>query len=129
MAGVMAVPFALTSDGFELHMAANHFGHFLFTALIYPSLLAAGQANPSSPSRIISVTSRGHRRVGVNFDDMEFSNGEKYNKFLGYAQSKTANVLFANEIARKTKEKGDPVIAFSCHPAGEYLKQQRTKNQ
>lgn len=115
----MAAPYSLTVDGFESHMASNHFGHFLFTALIFPSIVASTAATTqSSPARIVNVSSRGHRHSGIRFDDMEFSGGEKYNKWAGYGQSKTANILFSNEIARKVRERGMNIVAYSTHPAG-----------
>lgn len=115
----MAVPYSKTVDGFESHMGVNHFGHFLFTALIFSRIVAAG--TKADPARIVNISSAGHRRTDIRFDDMDFSNGETYNKFLGYGQSKTANILFSNEIARRAKEREIPVVAYSVHPGGMYL--------
>jgi NAD(P)-dependent dehydrogenase (short-subunit alcohol dehydrogenase family) len=63
-AGVMACPFARTADGFEMQFGTNHLGHFLMTALIVPALLRG------APSRVVSVSSRGHQMSPVVFDDI-----------------------------------------------------------
>ena len=110
----MACPYGKTEDGFETQFGSNHLAHFLFTALIFPSLVAAGSA--ASPSRVVNVSSGGHVCSDIRLDDYNFSDGAKYTEMEGYGQSKTANILFANEIARRSKEKGVPVLGFSLHP-------------
>lgn len=65
-AGIMAVPFALTADGYESQYATNHLGHFLFTNLIIDKLLK------SSEPRLVSVSSDAHRFSPVRFDDNDF---------------------------------------------------------
>lgn len=65
-AGIMAVDYAVSPDGFESHFAANHLGHFLFTNLIMGKILAA------SKPRVVSVSSDGHRMSPVRFDDLDF---------------------------------------------------------
>lgn len=65
-AGIMAVPYTLTSDGFESQFGSNHLGHFLFTNLVMPKILAA-----PSP-RVVSISSGGHRFGGVRFADVNF---------------------------------------------------------
>ncbi|KAF8310576.1 NAD(P)-binding protein [Clavulina sp. PMI_390] len=113
-AGVMAVPYSKTVDGFESHMGINHFAPFVFTSLLYPLLARSGTA--SSPSRIVNVSSFGHRRSPMRFDDLGFQDGKTYDCWLGYGQSKTANILFTNELAKRTKEKEQNVVAYSLHP-------------
>ena len=113
----MATPYLLTKDGFESQMGTNHFGHFLFTALIYSAIVPF---SASDPARIINTSSRGHYTSPVRFDDMDFSppNGETYDKWKAYGQNKTDNLLFSNEIGRLAKEKGRNLVSFSIHPGG-----------
>lgn len=106
-AGVMACPYGTTEDGFELQFGTNHLGHFLMTGLIAPALLAG------APARVVSVSSRGHQRSPVVFDDINFER-RPYDKFLAYGQSKTANVLFAVELDRRLGARG--VHANALHP-------------
>lgn len=119
----MAVPYKTTVDGHESQFGVNHLAHFLFTALIFPRLVAGSMApNPhtgtTSPSRVVSVSSVGHMMGDVQFDDVTFSHGAAYDKWKAYGQSKTANALFANEISRRSKEAGVGVLAYSLHPGG-----------
>ncbi|KAI2469451.1 NAD(P)-binding protein [Annulohypoxylon bovei var. microspora] len=106
-AGIMAVEFALSPDGLEIQFATNHFGHFLFTNLIMNKILA------SKAPRIVSVSSNGHRLCPIRWDDYNFRNGETYNKWRAYGQSKTANILMALSIAQKL---GPRVLVYSLHP-------------
>jgi NAD(P)-dependent dehydrogenase (short-subunit alcohol dehydrogenase family) len=108
-AGVMACPFAKTHDGFELQFGTNHIGHFLMTCLLAPALLAG------TPSRVVSVSSRGHRLASVDFDDLHFER-RPYDKWLAYGQAKTANVLFAVGLERRLGARG--VHANALHPGG-----------
>ena len=91
-AGVMACPFGMTADGFELQFGTNHLGHFLLTNLLAPALVAA------APARVVSLSSRGHRFSDVDLDDPNFER-TPYDPWVGYGRAKTANVLFAAAIA------------------------------
>lgn len=113
----MAIPYTKTPDGLESHLGVNHFSPFLFTALIFPRIASAG--TPEDPARIVNIYSRGHFRSDIRFGDLDFGDGKDYDRWQGYGQSKTANILFANEIARRVKEKGVPVVAYSLHPGGQ----------
>jgi NAD(P)-dependent dehydrogenase (short-subunit alcohol dehydrogenase family) len=106
-AGVMACPQAKTSDGFELQFGSNHLGHFLTTCLLVPALRRA------APSRVVSVSSRGHHMSPVVFDDIQFER-RPYDKWLAYGQAKTANVLFAVGLERRLGARG--VHANGLHP-------------
>jgi NAD(P)-dependent dehydrogenase (short-subunit alcohol dehydrogenase family) len=108
-AGVMACPLARTAQGWESQFATNHLGHFLLTGLLTP-LLVAG-----APSRVISVSSRGHRFSPVVFEDIHFER-RPYEKWSAYGQAKTANVLFAVELDRRLASRG--VRANALHPGG-----------
>ena len=107
-AGVMAVPeLRLSPEGHELQFATNHLGHFRLAAGLLPALRAAGGA------RVVSVSSRAHLNSPVVFDDIDFAR-RAYDPALAYAQSKTANVLFAVAAARLWADDGIEVNAL--HP-------------
>jgi NAD(P)-dependent dehydrogenase (short-subunit alcohol dehydrogenase family) len=106
-AGVMATPFERTADGFELQFGTNHLGHFLLTNLLTPLLVAA------APSRIVNLTSGGHRSSDILWDDPNYERRE-YDKFEAYGQSKTANILFTVELDRRLSARG--VRSFAVHP-------------
>ncbi len=107
-AGVMALPEReLTADGWELQFATNHLGHFALAVALHDALAAAGQA------RIVSLSSRGHLRSPVVFDDISFTS-RPYNPWLAYGQSKTANILFAVGATRRWA--GDGITANAVHP-------------
>ncbi|KAL9027541.1 MAG: hypothetical protein Q9196_003946 [Gyalolechia fulgens] len=112
-AGVMATPYTLTKDGLETQFAVNHIGHFLFTNLIMPKLLAA-----PGGARIVSVSSDGHRLGPVRFDDWNFAGGKTYDRWRAYGQGKSANMLFALALAKRlgNKQDGQGVVAVSLHP-------------
>lgn len=105
-AGVMAMPRGVTKDGFEMQLGVNHLGHFLLTNLLLDILKA------SAPSRIIVLSSLAHKYGEINRDDL---NSEKlYNKYTAYSQSKLANILFTQELARRLK--GTCVTVNCVHP-------------
>ncbi|HEY4121663.1 MAG TPA: oxidoreductase [Byssovorax sp.] len=106
-AGIMAAPLARDARGFESHLATNHLGHFQLTMRLWPALVRAGGA------RVVSLSSRGHARAGVDFDDPNFER-RPYDKWLAYGQSKTANVLFAVALDARGAPHG--VRAFAVHP-------------
>ena len=106
-AGVMACPFAKTTDGFEMQFGTNHVGHFLMTCLLVPALRAG------TPSRVVSVSSRGHHLAPVSFDDLHFER-RPYDKWQSYGQAKTANVLFAVALERRLGAHG--VHTNALHP-------------
>ncbi|XXG98402.1 hypothetical protein Hte_004725 [Hypoxylon texense] len=112
----MACPEGKTQDGFELHFGTNHLGHFLLFHLLKDALLAS--ASPSFNSRAISVSSSAHRAGSINFDDLMFEKAE-YDPMAAYAQSKLANIHFANEIDRRYQDRN--LRAMSLHP-GSILK-------
>lgn len=110
-AGIMGAPLTRDGRGFEMHFATNHLGHFQLTAGLWPALRAAEGA------RVVSVSSWGHRYSGVDFADPMFDH-RPYEPYLGYGQSKTANILFAVELDRRGQDVG--VRAFSLHPGNAY---------
>lgn len=108
-AGVMACPHTETTDGLEMQFGTNHIGHFLMTNLLVPAIL-----NGESP-RIVNLSSRGHHRDEVHFDDLNFENRE-YDKWAAYGQAKTANVLFSVGLENRLADKG--VHSLAVHPGG-----------
>ena len=104
-AGVMAIPErTLTPEGVELHFATNHLGHFALATGLYDALRSSGDA------RVVSLSSSAHLYCPVLFDDPAFA-FVPYSPFLGYGQSKTANVLFAVEANRRWQRDGITVNA------------------
>ena len=106
-AGVMACPFGRTADGFEVQFGTNHLGHFALTAHLAPALLR-GDA-----PRVVTLSSAGHSRSDVDLDDPNFET-TAYGEWLAYGRSKTANALFARELARRGGPRG--LLSFSVHP-------------
>lgn len=93
-AGVMRTPFGRTADGFELQFGTNHLGHFALTTGLLPALRDAGEA------RVVVLSSRGHRRSDVDFDDPNYLH-RPYDPWEAYGQSKTANCLFAVGLTQR----------------------------
>jgi NAD(P)-dependent dehydrogenase (short-subunit alcohol dehydrogenase family) len=108
-AGVMATPQSHTEDGIELQFGTNHIGHFALTTGLLPALRAAGTA------RVVSLSSIGHRRSDVHFDDINFER-RAYEPFLAYGQSKTANALFAVGLTQRYA--GDGITSNAVMPGG-----------
>ena len=109
-AGVMAIQeLTLSSSGHEMQFATNHLGHFALALGLHDSLAAAGSA------RIVSVSSGGHLRSPVVFDDIDYAFRD-YDPFGAYGQSKTANVLFAVEATRRWAPDG--IFANALMPGG-----------
>jgi len=106
-AGVMATPFGHTVDGFETQFGTNHLGHFVLVNRIAP-LMGAG-------SRLINVSSSGHRFSNVDLDDPNFER-TPYEPYVAYGRSKTANILFAVAFDERHRQRG--VRAAAVHPVG-----------
>ena len=105
-AGIMAIPRALTADGFEMQLGTNHFGHFALTGLLLGKLLATDSA------RVVTVASGAHHFGKMDFDDLM---GERrYVGFRAYCSSKLCNVAFTFELARRLQ--GTGVTAHAVHP-------------
>jgi NAD(P)-dependent dehydrogenase (short-subunit alcohol dehydrogenase family) len=108
-AGVMAEPLNRTPEGWEHQFATNHLGHFGLTLGLHDALAAAGDA------RIVSVSSSAHLRSGVQLDDLHFEH-RPYEPWAAYGQSKTANVLFAVEGAKRWA--ADGIVINALMPGG-----------
>lgn len=108
-AAVMANPETRVGPGWESQFATNHLGHFTLTNLLWPLLVADGGA------RVVALSSRGHKRSGVVFDDIMFER-RPYDKWAAYGQAKSANSLFAVQLDALGQDAG--VRAFAVHPGG-----------
>lgn len=108
-AGIMAAPLRRDARGYESQFATNHLGHFQLTRRLWPALARANGA------RVVSVSSWGHRYSPVIFEDINFER-RPYDPWKAYGQSKTANVLFA--VALDKRSQRDGVRAFALHPGG-----------
>jgi NAD(P)-dependent dehydrogenase (short-subunit alcohol dehydrogenase family) len=107
-AAIMATPETRVGPGWEAQFATNHLGHFTLTNLLWPALVANGGA------RVVALSSRGHRRSAIRFDDPMLEHG--YDKWQAYGQAKTANSLFAVQLDALGQDAG--VRAFAVHPGG-----------
>ncbi len=118
-AGVMAVPYQRTPEGFELQFATNHLGHFALTNLLLPRVR----------DRVVTVSSTAHRMGRIDLDDLNWER-RRYQRWGAYGQSKLANLLFTLELERRLRAAGSGVRAVAAHPgyAATNL-QQRTQNR
>jgi NAD(P)-dependent dehydrogenase (short-subunit alcohol dehydrogenase family) len=104
-AGIMAVPYAITSDGFESQIGTNHLGHFALTNLLLPKL----------NDRVVTVSSTAHLAGRISLRDLN-NKARPYSAWLAYAQSKLANLLFTSELQRRLTAAGSSVKAHGAHP-------------
>lgn len=102
----MATPYSKTVDGFESQFGVNHLAHFHLVNLLLPEL------RNGRPSRVITVSSVANKQGGINFDDINWE--KHYDKWGAYAQSKSANVLFAKQLNKLYSRDG--IQAYSLHP-------------
>ncbi|EUC51131.1 hypothetical protein COCMIDRAFT_80292 [Bipolaris oryzae ATCC 44560] len=135
-AGLMTKTRRTTAEGIEAQFGANHIGHFLLTNLLVPQLLKSAASSTPGATRVVNVSSQGHRLSGIRFSDynLEKSNEELpeeerytppplfakipsrngYHGFAAYGQSKTANILFSIGINKKLGGKG--IRSYALHP-------------
>jgi NAD(P)-dependent dehydrogenase (short-subunit alcohol dehydrogenase family) len=104
-AGIMAVPYALTVDGFESQIGTNHLGHFALTNLLLPKIT----------DRVATVSSMFHWMGRVNLKDLNWK-ARPYSAWGAYSQSKLANLLFTSELQRRAAAAGSSVLALAAHP-------------
>lgn len=107
-AGVMALPYGTTADGFETQFGVNHLGHFALTGLLLPALLATPGA------RVVTVSSGAHAMSNIDINDL--NSERRYRRWIAYARSKTANLLFTHELARRLAAHSSDVVAAAAHP-------------
>ncbi len=104
-AGIMAVPYAQTVDGFESQIGTNHLGHFALTNLLLPKIT----------DRVVTVSSQSHLLGYVSIKDLNWK-ARPYSAWLAYGQSKLANLLFTSELQRRLNAAGSRVKAHAAHP-------------
>ncbi|MGC9538458.1 oxidoreductase [Streptomyces sp. UG1] len=107
-AGVMALPYGTTVDGFETQFGVNHLGHFALTGLLLPALLDTPGA------RVVTVSSPMHAMSNIDLTDL--NSERRYRRWVAYARSKSANLLFTHELARRLAAQGADVVAAAAHP-------------
>jgi NAD(P)-dependent dehydrogenase (short-subunit alcohol dehydrogenase family) len=107
-AGVMALPYGTTADGFETQFGVNHLGHFALTGLLSPRILGTPGA------RVVTVSSTAHMMANIDINDL--NSEHRYRRWTAYARSKTANLLFTHELSRRLAAHGSDVVAAAAHP-------------
>lgn len=107
-AEITACPYSKTIDGFESQFGVNHLAHFLLTTSLIHELKAG------SPSRVIVVSSLANKRGGINWNDINWE--KNYDKWFAYAQSKTANILFAKQLNKLYE--CENIRAYALQPGG-----------
>ncbi|KIF74340.1 short-chain dehydrogenase [Streptomyces sp. 150FB] len=107
-AGVMALPCGTTADGFETQFGVNHLGHFALTGLLLPRLIETPGA------RVVTLSSGMHLMANIDLDDL---NSERsYSRWIAYGRSKSANLLFVHELARRFAAAGSDTVAAAAQP-------------
>jgi NAD(P)-dependent dehydrogenase (short-subunit alcohol dehydrogenase family) len=104
-AGIMAVPRAVTADGFESQIGTNHLGHFALTNLLLPKIT----------DRVVTVASLMHWMGYISLRDLNWTS-RPYSAWVAYGQSKLANLLFTSELQRRLEAAGSPLRAVAAHP-------------
>ncbi|PVH96977.1 NAD(P)-binding protein [Periconia macrospinosa] len=133
-AAVMSEKLIHTAEGIEMQFGAGHVGHFLLTNLLLPQLLEAAKSSTPGATRVVNVSSVGHRLSGIRFHDYNFegkdipadeqpppippmfakSTDGNYNGWIAYGQAKTANILFSLQLNKLLKAKG--IVSYAAHP-------------
>ena len=112
-AGIMALPWHKTEDGFEQQWQVNVLGHFLLCRMLLPSI-------NDETGRVVHLSSRAHRRHPDPIDysrlAQEHQSDEDYDRWLAYGRTKLANILFSNELARRLAERGLKITSNAVHP-------------
>ncbi|MGW8316597.1 MAG: oxidoreductase [Bacteroidales bacterium] len=109
-AGIMMSPYFRTKDGFEGQFGTNHLGHFALTGSLMGILLE------TPGSRIVNVSSGAHKRGEMDFENLQFEEGEGYTPSRAYGRSKLSNLLFTYELQRRLVAAGKETIALAAHP-------------
>jgi NAD(P)-dependent dehydrogenase (short-subunit alcohol dehydrogenase family) len=104
-AGIMAVPYAQTVDGFESQIGTNHLGHFALTNMLLPKV----------SERVVTVSSMMHLFGWINLKDLNWKS-RSYLAWPAYGQSKLANLLFTSELQRRLDAAGSAVKSHAAHP-------------
>ncbi len=109
-AGIMGLPRReVTEDGFERQMGVNYLGHFALTAGLKDALCA-----PAGGGRVVTVASVAHRRVTLDFDDLQSASG--YDPRRTYGRTKLATLVFALELQRRATAGVWNLVSIAAHP-------------
>jgi NAD(P)-dependent dehydrogenase (short-subunit alcohol dehydrogenase family) len=111
-AGVMTPPQRQeTRDGFELQFGTNHLGHFALTGHLLPLLRAAESA------RVVTVSSLAATQRNLDFSDVADPNAQRrYKPMRSYGIAKLAQLMFAVELDRRSREGGWALMSNAAHP-------------
>ncbi|KAF2740097.1 NAD(P)-binding protein [Polyplosphaeria fusca] len=136
-AGIMTPTRLWTVEGIEGQFGAGHIGHFLFTNLLVSRLQASARSKQPGATRVVNLTSLGHRLSPIrfhdyNFEDKPIPDEEKhpenlpalflkypegqgvYNGYISYGQAKTANILFSVGLNQRLRHDG--IVSYAVHP-------------
>jgi NAD(P)-dependent dehydrogenase (short-subunit alcohol dehydrogenase family) len=106
-AGIMAVPYALTEDGYESQIGVNHLGHFRLTSLLWDIL--------SDKARIVNLSSMAHKQGTLNFKNFMYEHGG-YSSFGSYSRSKLSNLVYTIALGRRVTFSGSHIVVVAAHP-------------
>lgn len=120
-AGVMVPPYSKTKQGFELQFGTNFLGHFGLTGLLLPIIL------DTPNSRVVTVSSLASKIGKIDFEDLH-SEDKPYKRWSMYGQSKLADLIFTQELARQLERIGSNTLAVAAHPGGSPTNLQRTSS-
>ncbi|MER5673431.1 oxidoreductase [Pseudonocardia alni] len=104
-AGLMAVPFSRTADGFETQLGVNFLGHFALTGLLADRIT----------ERVVTLSSLAHRMGRIGIDDLNFER-RRYERWTAYGQSKLACLMFAYELEHRFVAAGSRLRSMAAHP-------------
>jgi len=105
----------LTVDGYDLQFGTNVVGHFYFTKLVMPALLAAAAVSSDGTARVVNTASNGHLFSGLNYNTFKDSPARrKMSTLARYGQSKTGNIIFSAELGRRYGSQG--IVSTALHP-------------
>ena len=107
-AGLMAPPYTLSKQGFEIQFAVNHLSHMMLTLMLLPLL------SQRAESRVVTVSSGAQYMGKINWDDLQ--GVKNYDRWAAYSQSKLANVMFALELDKRFRKTGKRLSSLVAHP-------------
>lgn len=115
-AGIMATPQSKSKSGHEIQLCTNHIGHFLLTKLLLPLMERTASQDENTDVRIVAISSEAHNIAPANFLDMIEEHDQLCgaSPYVAYGVSKSANIIFASELARRYGDKG--ITSVSLHP-------------
>jgi len=118
-AGIMMCPLWRTKQNFETQFGVNHIGHFVLTRALLDLMKKSGE-----PSRIVNLSSLAHTFSDIRWDDINWEKKDAYKPIAAYGQSKTANILFTNQLHKQLKD-DTKISVFAVHPGSVRTELQR----